>query len=400
VLTGISVLEVAEGIAGPFAGMMLADLGADVLKVEPRDGDWSRTLGPPFIAGKSPGYLGVNRSKSSLPIDMCDARGQAIVHRLADKADVVIEGYRPGVAQKLGIDYQTLSDGNPRLVYCSISGYGQDGPGARRPGSDTIIQGYSGLMSVTGEADRPPSRVGTPIADTTAGVYGAMAVLIRLFDRERTGQGGYVATSLLESLLALQTVTFMDFFASAEVPARLGARSSLSAVPAEAVPTANSYVMVSCHSPRQWKRLCEAVGHPEWTDDPRMRTNNDRVTNHDAVIGCLTDALRERTTEEWLATFEEHGVNAGPVFDYGQVVRDDQVRATGMFADGRGLDGDVPQVGLPFTLPDLLPRELRQAPELGDGAWDALVGAGLLEDEIRELIDGGVIVATPPEPAS
>lgn len=395
ILFGIRVLEIAEGIAGPMAGMMLAEFGANVVKVEPIGGDWSRTLGPPFVAGHSPAYLAVNVGKRSFPVALDTARGRQIVQHLAASSDVVIEGYRPGVAEKLGVDHATLAQDNPDLVYVDISGYGSTGPAAGLPGSDTIIQAYAGLMSVTGDLGGDACRVGTPIADTAAGVYGALAALLGLVGRERGG-GRQMSVSLLESLLALQSVSFADYFASQQPPQPLGARSSLFAAPAQAYPTSDGHLMVSCHAPRQWARFCDAVGRPEWRDDKRFSTNHDRVKHLDDLTQEISAVLQERTTEEWLSLFRANGVNAGPIQDYAEVAADPQVDATGAFQKLKtDAYGEITYTRTPTASQHGAGRPL-PPPLLGEGTRDLLVEMGFSQDEIEGL-EGDQIVGAPPE---
>ena len=322
---GLLVVELAEGIAGPFCGVMLAEMGARVIKIEPPDGDWSRTTGPPWVSGESPLFLEMNRGKESFAVDLRSEDGLAAVRALMLKADVVIQGYRPGVADRYGLGPAIVGE-NERLVYCSISGYGNRGPRREQPGSDTILQGYAGVMSVTGEPDGPPMRVGTALADTSCGVYALTSILALLLRRTQTGRGGEVDTSLLESLMHLQTTTFASF-AAGKMPERLGTRTSLSAVPAELFRTGDGYIMVSCHGARQWRRLCTTLGHPEWIEDPRMASNESRVTNHDEVVALLGEALSEDSSEAWLERLEEGGVNAGPIQTFEQLAEDPQMQA-------------------------------------------------------------------------
>jgi crotonobetainyl-CoA:carnitine CoA-transferase CaiB-like acyl-CoA transferase len=319
------VVEFAEGIAGPTCGMLLRELGARVLKVEPPGGDWSRTTGPPWAGGESPMFLAINRGKESVALDLRDEQGSEALRRLMGRADVVIQGYRPGVAERYGVG-PDLTHRHDRLVYCSISGYGGRGPLRERPGSDTILQAYAGLMSLTGEADGSPLRVGTPIADTSAGAYAALGVLALLLQREHSGRGGTVDTSLLESLLHLQAITYATFAAGA-TPRRLGTRSGISAVPAEAFATLDGYLMVSCHGERQWRRLCGALGREEWEAAPGMATNEERVVNHDAVVDALGEVLATRTSADWMAAFERDGVNAGPIQTFDDLRSNAQVQA-------------------------------------------------------------------------
>ena len=390
---GTVVIEMAEGIAGPFCGTILASLGARVIKIEPPEGDWARTTGPPFLSGWSAIYLSMNRGKESLSLNLRDPRGAEVVQRLAGRGDVVVLGYRPGVAERLGLGAQELVAANSRLVHCSISGYGNRGPKRERPGSDTILQGYAGIMSATGEPDRGPSRVGTPLADTASGVYAALGIMTMLLRRTVTGQGGICDTSLLEALIHLQTVS-LAMFSGGAPSQRLGSRSSLSAVPAQAFATADGYVNLSCHGTRQWRRLCHALGHPDWEARPGISTNEERVANHPEVVRLIEAALGEATTTEWMETFEREGVNAGVIHTYADVVADEQVRALGILESHLSdAYGAFEYTGLPLTF-DLArdAERLGEPPALGQHTRALLAEAGYSAADTAVLLDQGVAV--------
>jgi formyl-CoA transferase len=346
------------------------------VKIEPPEGDWGRAL--EVADGSSPVFIGCNRGKESVSVDLRSEDGPEVVRRLAARADVLVQAYRPGVAERFGLGPDALTAANPRLVYCSISGYGDRGPLRERPGSDTILQAYSGIMSTTGEPDRPPARVGTAIGDTAAGVYAAFGILALLYRRERTGRGGACDTSILEALVHLQTTTFSDFFAGI-VPRRLGSRSSVSAVPAQAFRTRDGFVSISCHAPRQWRKLCRALGHPEWEDDPRLADNPQRVEHHAYVVETIEAALAERTSAEWLAVFEAEGVNAGPINAVADVAADEQVAALGLFRRlaSERWGREVPLVDAPVTFDGQVDHPPPgDAPLLGEHtrAWLAELG--------------------------
>jgi crotonobetainyl-CoA:carnitine CoA-transferase CaiB-like acyl-CoA transferase len=386
------VIEAAEGIAAPFCGMFLADLGARVIKIEPLDGDWSRSVGPPHIAGNSAPFLAMNRNKESVSVDLRDPRGLDAVRRLAARSDVFVQGYRPGAMDRLGLGEAELLALNDRLIYCSLSAYGNRGPKRERPGTDTVIQGYSGIMSITGEADGPPARVGTAVADTAAGIYAVISVMSMLLQRSHTGKGGRCDTSLLEAMLHLQSVSFESYFAGG-APQRLGSRSDLSAVPAEAVETADGFITLSCHGARQWRRLCEALGRSEWIDDPISASNNDRVEHYDEVIGRLRIELAKRTTAEWMDTFERTGVNAGIVQTLPEVAADEQVTALGIVESyDSARYGELRMIGLPIAIgrepkPTL---DIRDPPLLGEHSQAVLEEIGIAPDVAAAWIDEGV----------
>jgi len=393
ILKDVTVLELAEGIAGPFCGQILGDLGARVIKIEPPGGDWSRAL--QTSDRTSPVFLGCNRNKESISVDLRTPGIPEVIRQLASRADVFIQAYRPGVAERAGLSAADLSAINPRLIYCSISGFGNRGPKREWPGSDTILQAYSGVMAATGEPDRPPSRVGTPIGDTGSGVYAAVGVLALLLRRETTGIGGVCDTSLLEALVSLQTTTFSDFFGGV-VPKRLGSRSSLSAVPAEAVPTLDGFLSISCHAPRQWQKLCTAIERPDLLDDPRFRTNRDRVENHDLLIEMLSSTLTMRTTSAWMEVFEELGVNAGPINTVVDVVSDPHTLALGLFRSltSARLKEDTFVVDLPITVDGQVEHPPpAEPPLLGEHTRTVLLEAGYSSEEIDAFSATGAMRA-------
>jgi CoA:oxalate CoA-transferase len=385
---GLRVVEVAEGIGGPFCGQFLADRGAAVVKVEPPSGDWARTLGPPFVDGVSPTYLCANQGKRSISVDIRTDSGAQLVRELAAEADVFIAGYRPGALERRGLGAADLLPANARLVHCSLSGFGNRGLKRERPGSDTILQAYSGLMSITGQEDAGPTRVGTPIADTAAGIYCALAITTMLLRREATGVGGTCDTSLLETLIHLEGVAFASYFAGA-TQERRGGRSSLAAVPAEAVATSDGWVILSCHSPRQWERLCTAIGRPAWATQPGMATNAERVERHEAVMTEIGAVLATRTTASWMGEFVTHGVNADVVNTLDSVVADPHVMSLGIFEP---TSGAATHVGSPFTFDG--ERELpgdRRAPLLGEHSAQIARELGYDEDGVSALFADRVL---------
>src|SRR3990170_6227944 len=268
-LEDIRILDLSQGAAGPTCAMLLGDLGADIVKVEPPGGEWGRGLGPPFLAGTAAAYLGMNRNKRSIVIDRKQPEGPELVLRLAETSDVAIESFRPGVAGRLGIGYEAMTARNPRLVYSAISAFGQDGPWRDRPGVDGVVQAMSGLMSVTGTADGPPVKVGVPAADMVGGHMAVEAILGALLARQRSGRGQRVEVALLDALLAFQAVPLSMFLASGEVPLRLGSAAPYAA-PNEAFPTRDGYIMVAAYTPERWGRLCALLERPDLEHDPRF----------------------------------------------------------------------------------------------------------------------------------
>ena len=314
-LDGIKILDLSHGAAGPTCAMYLGDLGADVVKVEPPGGDWGRGLGPPFINGVAAAFLGMNRNKRSVMVDLKKPGGADLILRFAGLCDVALESFRPGVADRLGIGYESMAARNPRLIYAAISAFGQSGPWRDRPGVDGVAQAMGGIMSVTGTADGPPVKVGVPAADMGGAVYATQAILAALFARERTGRGQRVDVSLLDALLAYQVVPLSMFLAEGQSPQRLGSAAPYAA-PNEAYSTLDGYVMVAAYTPKRWPALCGALGMPELATDQRFDTNEKRVKSRQALSTVLEPVFRTRTTTEWIKLLDEVDVLCGPLLTY------------------------------------------------------------------------------------
>lgn len=391
ILDGVTVVEFAEGIAGPYCGQILSDLGARVIKVEPPAGDWTRSLAT--RDGAMPLFLCVNRGKESTSVDIRDERGREVVRRLVATADVFVEAYRPGVAERNGLGWDALRAVNGRLVYCSVSGWGARGPMRELPGTDTILQAFSGIQDMTGEPDRAPVRVGTAIADTGAGAFAALGILALLVRRASTGTGGRCDTSLLEVLLGLQTTTFADLFAGVETT-RLGTRSSPTAAPAGSFATKDGFIAISCAQPRQWEKLCAALGRPELANDPRFAENAGRVANHDALVEAMEAVLATRTTAEWNGHFDREGVNATPVQTVAQVVEHPQVRALGILRtfESDRWGGRQTVLGTPVSFDGATGQPPpRDPPRAGEDTRAVLASLGYARDEIDDLLAAGVV---------
>jgi crotonobetainyl-CoA:carnitine CoA-transferase CaiB-like acyl-CoA transferase len=373
-LAGLRILELTQVMAGPFCGQVLADMGADVVKIEPPGGDSTReALG----AGA---FLAVNRNKRSLVLDLKSAEHQAVLHRLVADADVLLENYRPGVAARLGADWETLSSINPRLIYASVSGFGQTGPYAQRPGYDLIAQGLSGVMSVTGEPDGDPVKCGVPIGDLSAGLFCAVAILSAVVARERTGRGQRIDTSLFEGALALSIWETAELWGSGRVPQPLGSGHRLLA-PYQALRTADGHITVGANNQRMWRLLCETIGRPQLIDDARFASNDDRMERRSELVVELEKALIERGTHEWVDVLVEAGVPCGPIHDYRQVFEDPHTQAREMEVQ---VDG-TRMLGIPVKLSDTPGSVRRAAPSLGEHSDEVLREAGFSEAEIAAL---------------
>jgi formyl-CoA transferase len=385
-LDDIRVLELTQVMAGPFCGQVLADMGADVVKVEPPGGDSTRrSLGFRMSGDDTAAFLAVNRNKRSIVLDLKDDAHRAAFHRLARDADVVLENNRPGVAARLGVDYETLRELNPRLVYASISGFGQTGPYAQRPGYDLIAQGLAGVMSVTGEPDGNPVKCGIPIGDLSAGLFGAVGILSALHARERTGRGQYVDTSLFEGALALSIWESAELWATGRVPGKLGSAHRLTA-PYQALRTADGHITVGGNTQKLFERLCAVLGRSDLADDPRFATNDDRMANVAALAQALEAALASRGTDDWVAALVEAGVPCGPIHDYAEVFADPHTRAREMeVAIEHPVEGTIRALGIPVKLSDTPGAIRRPAPLLGQHSEEVLREAGFADDEIGAL---------------
>jgi crotonobetainyl-CoA:carnitine CoA-transferase CaiB-like acyl-CoA transferase len=377
------VLDVTQVMAGPYCTMVLCDMGARVIKVEPPGGDSSRALaGSP--GAESPAFNAVNRGKLGIVLDLKQATAHDAFRRLARTADVLVENYRPGVMAGLGLDYATLAKENPRLVYASISGYGQTGPSAAKGGFDLVAQGAAGIMSVTGEPGRPPVKVGLPLTDLGAGLFALAAILAAVHWRSSSGRGQYIDTSLFEAGLALSVWEATEYF-SGQMPGPLGSAHRMTA-PYQAFRCADGYVTVGAANDRTFAKLASLLGHPEWPTDRRFATDAGRVGNREALACLIEEVLSTATRADWLARFEAAGIPSGPINDYAQVFADPQVAARDMVVEVdhpvlgrlRGLGSPVKMSATPLD-----PR--RRAPCLGEHTDEVLRTVGIADEQLREM---------------
>ena len=347
-LDGLKVLDLTQFMAGPFCTMLLADMGADVIKIEKPDGDDIRRSGPPFTNGESAAFMGINRNKRSIVIDLKSGEGQSLVRRMARDADVLVENMRPGTMDRMGLGYEDLHNENPALVYCSISGFGTTGPYKDRPGFDLMAQGMSGLMSITGVAGGPPMRNGPPITDLNAGIYAAFGVMTAYVNRLKTGAGQYVDASLLEAGIGYTIWESAIFFATGVPPEPVGSGHHLSA-PYQAFATTDGYIMVGGANQANWERLCGAIGREDLLEDDRFASNALRMQNLPPLEETLQETLSSQSTAHWLEALGGAGVPCGPINNIAQVFDEPQVQHRG----GRVMlrhpaNGDIPSVGNPL----------------------------------------------------
>jgi crotonobetainyl-CoA:carnitine CoA-transferase CaiB-like acyl-CoA transferase len=391
-LQDVKVLDITHVMAGAFCSMLLADLGADVVKVERLEGDSMRAP----VGSRFQPFDAVNHSKRSLAIDLSDRRGADALRRLVARADVVVENFRPGVLDRLGLGYRELAAVNPALIYCSISGFGATGPYRDRGGFDLVAQAMSGIMSFTGEPGRPPVKVGVPIADLNAGLFGALGVVSAYVHRMRTGLGQLVDTSLLEGALAYTVWESALYFAEGEVARPVGSAHRLAA-PYEAFRTSDGYLTVGAANQRTWRRLCEVVERPELAEDPRFSKPGPRLANREELAAILREVFSSAPTHEWQARLLLAGVPCGPIYSIDEVLADEHVQARGMVVEARAPKGGTTRaLGIPVKL-SLTPGGFtRPAPLLGEHTTEVLAEHGFSKEEIAELEEAGVISRSTP----
>ncbi|HEX3644928.1 MAG TPA: CoA transferase [Vicinamibacterales bacterium] len=389
-LDGLRVLDVTQVMAGPFCAMMLADLGASVVKVEPPAGDSSRQM--PGAAGTdSPAFNAVNRGKRGIVLDLKSGEGRGVFAALARSSDIVVENYRPGVMTSLGLDYATLSAVNPRLIYASISGYGQTGPQRAKGGFDLIAQGVAGIMSVTGEPGGPPVKAGIPVTDLGAGLFALIGILAALEHRHRSGAGQLIDTSLVDAGVALSVWEATEYFSGIGVPAALGSAHRMNA-PYQAVRCADGYITLGAANERLFRRLCEVLGPTGWGDEAAFADNASRVKNREALAARIESITVTEPRAHWLALLEANDIPCGPINDYAQVFADPQVLAREMVVESdHPALGHLRTLGSPIKMSATPPDVSRRAPQLGEHTDEVLAEAGFSVGEIAALRATGAI---------
>jgi crotonobetainyl-CoA:carnitine CoA-transferase CaiB-like acyl-CoA transferase len=383
-LAGLRVLDVTQVMAGPYCAMMLADLGASVIKVEPPSGDSTRQM-PGAVGTDSPAFNAVNRGKRSIVLNLKTSEGSEVFARLARSSDIVVENYRPGVMTALGLDYAALSPGNPRLIYASISGYGQTGPQRGKGGFDLIAQGVAGIMSITGEPGGPPVKAGIPVTDLGAGLFALVGILAALEHRHRTGVGQQIDTSLVDAGVALSVWEATEYFSGTGVPVALGSAHRMNA-PYQAIRCADGYITLGAANERLFRRLCDALGHTEWNDDPAFAENARRVKNRKALAALIESITITQPRAHWLALLDANDIPCGPINDYAQVFADPQVLAREMVVEtDHPALGHLRTLGSPVKMSATPPDVARRAPQLGEHTDDVLIEAGFSGVEIAAL---------------
>jgi formyl-CoA transferase len=398
ILDNVRVLDLTRVLAGPWSTQNLADLGAEVIKVErPGEGDDTRRWGPPFLKDRegrdtrdAAYFLACNRGKKSLTLDLASAAGQAVARALAAKSDVVVENFKVGDLARYGLDYPSLAHDNPGLVYCSITGFGQDGPYRDRPGYDFMVQGLGGLMSVTGERDDlpggGPQKVGVAVSDLFTGMYATCAILAALLHRGRSGKGQYIDMALLDVQVAMLANLSSAYFCSGEVPQRMG-NAHQAIVPYHVFRASDEFLVIAVGNDTQFAKFCEVIGAPEWALDARFATNPVRVRHRDLLVGMIAERMRGRSAREWLAALEPSGVPCGPINDLSQVFADPQVRHRGMqVVAPHPAAGEMKMVANPMKFSATPIGHERAAPLLGEHTEEVLQDVlGMADADIAQL---------------
>ncbi len=392
-LEGMVVLDLTQIMAGPVCTMLLADMGADVIKIEkPNGGDDTRRMGPPFTGGWASGFLALNRNKRSLGLNLREDEGRKIFRRLLESADVVVENFRPGVMDRLGLGYADLAALRPSLVYCSISGFGATGPYRDRGGFDLVAQGMSGLMSITGFPDSPPAKVGVPITDISAGTQAAFGVMCAYIHALKTGRGQMVDASLLDAGIFYTVWESALYFSEGEVPGPLGSAHRVSA-PYQALRTSDGYINIGAATQSTWEQFCRATALEALIDDERFRLPGDRKAREEELADLLETTLSTQPTAYWLELLDQAGVVAGPIYDMQQVYDDPQVNARNMVVDLEDENlGVLRHIGVPVKLSETPGGIRRRAPALGEHSEEILKAAGYTAAEVETLVETGIVV--------
>lgn len=392
-LAHLKVLDLSRVLAGPYCTMLLADMGADVIKVEqPGKGDDTRGYGPPFLNGESTYFMSVNRGKRSMTLDMKTPRGKEILEGLVRAADVLVENFRPGTLDRLGFGFEDAHRINPRLVYCSISGYGHTGPESQTPGYDLIVQGEGGVADLTGDPNGPPMKVGTSQADIVAGMNAFSGILLALLARQTTGRGQQVDVALLDGQIALLTYQAGIYFATGESPQRIGNQHP-SIAPYETYRSSDGYVNIGCGNEAIWSRFCRAAGLNSLLEDPRFRTNQDRVAHRAALNEVIAPLVLTKTTAEWVALLRPEGIPSGPIHTVAEALTHPQTLAREMVVElDHARAGKIRLTGIPIKLSDTPGRIAAPPPMLGQHTAEILVEwLGLGPLDIKKLATSSVI---------
>jgi crotonobetainyl-CoA:carnitine CoA-transferase CaiB-like acyl-CoA transferase len=391
-LEGIKVIDLTRVLAGPYCTMILGDLGADVIKIEaPGGSDETRGWGPPEIGGESAYYLCANRNKRAMTLNLKNPKARDILREMIKDADVVINNFKTGTMERWGLGYDTVSELNPRLIYASISGFGQTGPYKDIPGYDYIVQAMGGMMSITGSEETGPMKVGVAIADVATGLYAAIGILAALRERDRSGTGQMIDLALFDSQISLLVNVASNYLVSGKVPKRYGNQHP-NIVPYQTFAAADMKMVVAVGNDQQFRKLCALLGREEWSQDPRFSTNSMRLANRDEICGLLQEEFKRRPAAEWLSELTKAGIPNAPIYDMKQLFQDPQVEARGMKVDvPHPTAGSVPMVGSPLKL-SRTPVSVRHHPPLaGEHTKEILLEYGFEEEQINQWLQDHII---------
>jgi|MudIll2142460700_1097286.scaffolds.fasta_scaffold30799_2 formyl-CoA transferase/CoA:oxalate CoA-transferase len=390
-LEGLVILDMTRFLSGPFCTMLLGDMGAQVIKIEPPEmGDDTRAWAP-FIGGQGSYYLSTNRNKKSLCVDTRKEEGNQLLRRMVGKADVFVENFKPGLMDRLGLDFKSLIALNPSLIYCSISGFGQTGPYRDRPGYDQILQGMSGLMSITGTEESGPVRVGLAIGDIITALFATYGILSALYAREKTGKGQWVTTSILEATVGILTMQAGKYFATGQPPGPAGNHHPVIS-PYGVYRAQDKPMNIAVGTETMWKNFCRVIGSPELEKDGRFRNNNDRVKNRPELNPLIEKALARKTQNEWVNALNEAGIPCGPIYTIDQVFKDPQVLHQRMFLEvDHPKAGKIPMTGLPVQLSETSPQVFLPPPTLGEHTRMVLQEFGFRPSEIDHLLSNHIV---------
>ncbi len=391
-LQGIKVLDLTQAMAGPIATMLLGDLGAEIIKIEPPSGDQTRSWAPPFINGISAYFLSVNRNKQSISLDLKSPKGQEILKKLAAEADILIENFRPGTLDRLGLSYGEAQKLNPKLIYCSLSGYGQDGPQKDWPGYDLTVLASSGLLSLNGEEGRTPIKFGVPIADIVSGLFANNAILSALYERTGSGKGQHIDMSMLDANFLILTHQAFNYFATGKNPRKLGSAHS-SIAPYQVFRTGDSFIAIAVGTEKLWKVFCSSIGREDLTNHELFSENTKRVQNRDRLVEELEKTFSRKTTSELFQSLLKAGIPAAPINTVEEAINSPQIRARGMVSTMDTPYGKIPVTGTPFKMSRTPGKVSKAPPQLGEDSESILSAAGYSSDEIEAIKRDGVINA-------
>ncbi|MCL5783139.1 MAG: CoA transferase [Candidatus Thermoplasmatota archaeon] len=389
-LEGLRVIDLTQAMAGPMASMLLGDLGAEIIKVEPPSGDQTRSWAPPYINGMSAYFLSANRNKRSIVLDLKSEGGKEVLGRLVRTADVLIENFRPGTLAKLGFDYETVRGINPEIIYCSLSGYGQSGPQKNWPGYDLTVLASSGLMSINGEEGRPPVKFGVPIADITSGMFADIAIMSALYERKESGEGQYIDMSMLDGNFMILTHQAFSYFATGKNPKKLGsAHSSIS--PYQVFEASDGYIAIAVGTEKLWGEFCRCIDREDLIANPLFASNVERVRNRDDLVPELNRTFASTPVAQLFDKLRKAGIPAAPINTVGDAVNNEQIKQREMVTEISAPYGEIPMLGTPFKL-SRTPGKIRKAPPmLGEDTGDILKSLNFTQEEIEKMKSAGAI---------